>query len=111
MLQGHECRKIGLSLQPGHVGMPTDCAGRRTRCIEQDRVEWFRLPLQYVGRHGIHYEAETLEVLAQSVEACGRTVDRRYVRACKSQLGGFSSRCRAQVGDPCPAQVAEQVYR
>ena len=67
------------------------------------------LPFQCVGCDSFGFRARARADSREAVEPHGRTIDRGNLRACKSELRGFSAGRGAQVGNAFAAQITEQI--
>ena len=98
-------------LEPRHVGMAADGAGRGARRIEQHGIERLCVPLRDIGADQIGCERQPREILGKPVEPRGRTVDGGDVGAGGGELRGLAAGRGAQIGDAPAAHVAEQARR
>ena len=110
-LQRGERGDVGFALEPGHVGMAADGAGRGAGRIEQHGVERPALPFQRVGGDGLGCKRSRARFSRSAAEPGGRAIDRGDVGAGDGELRGLAAGRGAQVGDCFAAHVAEQPRR
>ena len=115
LLQRRQRGDIGFLPQPGDVGVAADGAGRGAGRVDQDAVEAFAalspLPLGGVGHHGLGFQRQPRQIVAQPRHAARRTVDRGDARAGVRELRGLAARRGAEIGDGLAGDVAEQARR
>ena len=91
---------VGRSLEPGHVGMAADGAGRRARRIEQHGVERApALPFRDIGADDLGGKRQPRQIVRQPRQPRRRAVDGGDERAGGGKLRRLAARRRAEIGD------------
>ena len=111
-LQAGERGDVGRRLEPWHVGVAADGAGRGARRIEQHGVEFLvRRPFGDVGADQIGVERQPGEILRKPFEPRGGAIDRGDAGPGGGELRGLAAGRGAEIGNAPAANLAEQPRR